>query len=89
MLTPDEWVRYGVERIKFELVKSLLIIQNYFTNNHLLSSRKRNIIVMEAKPMEYMTLIEAEEKWNISPRQINYCCSDGRIPRAEKPGERS
>ena len=55
-------------------------------NNDLLSSRKRNIIVVEAKPMDYMTLKQAGEKWNISPRQINYYCSDGRIPGAEKIG---
>ena len=31
--------------------------------------------------MDYMTLKEASEKWNISPRMINYYCSD-----AEKKG---
>lgn len=36
--------------------------------------------------MDYMTLKEAAEKWKISPRQINYYCSDGRIPGAEKIG---
>lgn len=36
--------------------------------------------------MEYMTLKEVGEKWKISPRQINYYCSDGRIPGAEKIG---
>ena len=36
--------------------------------------------------MDYMTLKQAGEKWNISPRQINYYCSDGRIPGAEKIG---
>ena len=36
--------------------------------------------------MDYMTLREAGEKWGISPRQINYYCSEGRIPRAEKMG---
>ena len=34
--------------------------------------------------MDYMTLREASEKWGISPRQINYYCSEGRIPGAEK-----
>lgn len=34
--------------------------------------------------MDYMTLREAGEKWGISPRQINYYCSEGRIPGAEK-----
>ncbi len=34
--------------------------------------------------MEYMTLKEASEKWSISPRMINYYCSVGRIPGAEK-----
>ena len=34
--------------------------------------------------MDYMTLKEASEKWNISPRMINYYCSAGRIPGAEK-----
>ncbi len=36
--------------------------------------------------MDYMTLKEAGKKWNISPRQINYYCSAGRIPGAEKIG---
>ena len=36
--------------------------------------------------MDYMTLREAGEKWGISPRQINYYCSEGRIPGAEKMG---
>lgn len=36
--------------------------------------------------MDYMTLKEAGEKWNISPRMINYYCSEGRIPGAEKKG---
>lgn len=34
--------------------------------------------------MDYMTLKEASEKWGISPRQINYLCSAGRIPGAIK-----
>lgn len=36
--------------------------------------------------MEYMTLKEASEKWGVSPRRINYYCSDGRIAGAEKKG---
>ena len=36
--------------------------------------------------MDYMTLREAGDKWGISPRQINYYCSEGRIPGAEKMG---
>lgn len=36
--------------------------------------------------MDYMTLKEAGEKWNISPRMINYYCSEGRILGAEKKG---
>ena len=36
--------------------------------------------------MDYMTLREAGEKWGISPRQINYYCSEGRIRGAEKMG---
>lgn len=36
--------------------------------------------------MDYMTLREAGKKWSISPRQINYYCSAGRIPGAEKTG---
>ena len=36
--------------------------------------------------MDYMTLREAGEKWGISPRQINYYCSEGSIPGAEKMG---
>lgn len=36
--------------------------------------------------MDYMTLKEASEKWNISSRMINYYCSAGRIFGAEKKG---
>lgn len=34
--------------------------------------------------MDYMTLKEASEKWRVTPRRINYLCSDGRIPGAVK-----
>lgn len=37
--------------------------------------------------MNYITLKQASEKWNISPRMINYYCSEGRIPDAEKMGK--
>ena len=34
--------------------------------------------------MDYMTLKEASEKWGVSIRQINYYCTDDRIPGAVK-----
>ena len=34
--------------------------------------------------MDYMTLKEASEKRGVSSRQINYYCTDGRIPGAVK-----
>lgn len=34
--------------------------------------------------MEYMTLKEAAEKWNVSPRRVNYYCAGARIPGAVK-----
>ena len=34
--------------------------------------------------MDYMTLIEASDKWEVSVRQINYYCAGGRIPGAVK-----
>ena len=34
--------------------------------------------------MDYMTLREASEKWDISTRQINYYCMEDRIPGAVK-----
>ena len=34
--------------------------------------------------MDYMTLKEASEKWGISTRQINYYCTEDRIPGAVK-----
>lgn len=37
--------------------------------------------------MDYMTLKQASEKWGVSPRMINYYCSEGRIPGAEKMGK--
>ena len=30
--------------------------------------------------MDYMTLKEASQKWNVPPRQINNLCAAGRIP---------
>ena len=36
--------------------------------------------------MDYMTLKQASKKWGISPRMINYYCSEGRIAGAEKAG---
>ena len=34
--------------------------------------------------MDYITLKEASEKWEITPRRINYLCAAGRIPGALK-----
>ena len=34
--------------------------------------------------MDYMTLKEASDKWEVSVRQINYYCADGRILGAVK-----
>ncbi len=34
--------------------------------------------------MEFITLKEASKKWGISPRMINYYCSEGRIAGAMK-----
>ena len=31
-----------------------------------------------------MTLKEADQKWNVTSRQVNYLCSGGRIPGAVK-----
>ncbi|MCI9321229.1 MAG: helix-turn-helix domain-containing protein [Lachnospiraceae bacterium] len=36
--------------------------------------------------MDYITLKQASEKWGVSPRMINYYCSEGRIVGAEKIG---
>ena len=36
--------------------------------------------------MDYMMLKEASEKWKVSVRQVNYYCTDGRIPGAVKMG---
>lgn len=36
--------------------------------------------------LEYLTGKEAGEKWNITPRMVNYYCSAGRIPGAIKKG---
>lgn len=37
--------------------------------------------------MDYMTLKEAGDKWGVSPRRVNYYCTGGRIPGAEKVGK--
>ena len=34
--------------------------------------------------MDYMTLKEAREKWDVTPSQINYLYAGGRIPGAVK-----
>ena len=51
----------------------------------LYSSSKRNIIIHIGGTLYgYMTLKETSEKWGISPRMINYYCTEGRIPGAVK-----
>lgn len=39
---------------------------------------------VEGVEMDYMTLIEASEKWGVSPRRINYYCTAGQILGAVK-----
>ena len=34
--------------------------------------------------MNYMTLKEVSQKWNVTHRQVNYLCAAGRIPGAVK-----
>ena len=34
--------------------------------------------------MDYVTLKEASEKWDVSSRQVNHYCVEGRIPGAVK-----
>lgn len=34
--------------------------------------------------MEFITSVEAGEKWNLSKRRVAILCAKGRIPRAEK-----
>ena len=34
--------------------------------------------------MDYMTLKEAAEKWDVTPSRVNYYCAAGRIPGAVK-----
>ena len=34
--------------------------------------------------MDYMTLKEADEKWGVTPRRVNYYYAGGRIPGAVK-----
>jgi hypothetical protein len=41
---------------------------------------------MVVRKMEYLTIKEAGEKWNITSRMVNYYCSAGRIKRAVKKG---
>ncbi|GHU79052.1 DNA-binding protein [Clostridia bacterium] len=36
--------------------------------------------------MDYLTVKEAGEKWNITGRMVMYYCEAGRIPGAEKKG---
>ena len=36
--------------------------------------------------MEYLTVRETANKWNISPRLVQQLCTDGRIPGAQKFG---
>ena len=34
--------------------------------------------------MDYITLKEAAEKWDVTPRRVNYSCAGGRVPGAVK-----
>ena len=34
--------------------------------------------------MDYITLKEAAEKWDVTPRRVNYLCAGWRIPGAVK-----
>ena len=36
--------------------------------------------------MEYMSITQASEKWNLSKRRINTLCSQNRIPRVTRIG---
>lgn len=36
--------------------------------------------------MEYLTVREAEKKWEVTARMVNYYCLAGRIPGAIKKG---
>lgn len=36
--------------------------------------------------MEYLSIKQTAEKWNLSTRRINVLCSEGRIPRTTKIG---
>lgn len=36
--------------------------------------------------MEFLTIKEIAENWNVTPRRIQKMCSDGRIPGARKFG---
>lgn len=38
-------------------------------------------------PMDYMTVRQAAEKWNLSPRSVQQLCTQGRIPGAGKFGK--
>ena len=37
--------------------------------------------------MEYLTIVEMSEKWNISPRRIGMLCAERRIEGAVKKGK--
>ena len=37
--------------------------------------------------MEYLTVRETAEKWNVSPRMVQQFCTAGRIPGAQKFGK--
>lgn len=36
--------------------------------------------------MDFLTIKEIAEKWNVTPRRIQKMCADGRIPGAKKFG---
>lgn len=36
--------------------------------------------------MDFLTIKEVAEKWNVTPRRIQKMCADGRIPGAKKFG---
>mgnify|MGYP002089267942 FL=1 len=47
----------------------------------------QNLLVhMWSDNMNYMTISEAAQKWNLSVRRVQTLCSTGRIPGAERLG---
>lgn len=62
----------------------MVLFLDYFVNSKY--NIKKAIYFNRDEYMEYLTVKEARERWNLTARMVNYYCSAGRIDGAIKKG---